>query len=65
VPQVVFRPDWSRHSKAAPFRRNEQLLESLPIGVIVFPGSGITDNLADTARRMGIPVWKIGPEGGA
>ncbi|SDF10539.1 DUF2493 domain-containing protein [Rhodospira trueperi] len=65
VPQVVFRPDWTRHGKAAPFRRNEQLLESLPIGVIVFPGSGITDNLADTARRMGIPVWKVGSEGGA
>jgi hypothetical protein len=65
VPQVVFRPDRTRHGKAAPFRRNEHLLESLPIGVIVFPGSGITDNLADTARRMGIPVWKISTDGGA
>ena len=65
VPQVVFRPDWTRHGKAAPFRRNEHLLESLPIGVIVFPGSGITDNLADTARRMGIPVWKISTDAGA
>jgi hypothetical protein len=56
VPQVVFKPDWVRHQKAAPFKRNDQLLEALPIGVIVFPGSGVTDNLADKARRFGIPL---------
>jgi len=57
VPQVVFKPDWTRHQKAAPFKRNDQLLETLPIGVIVFPGSGVTDNLADKARRFGIPLF--------
>ena len=57
VPQVVFKPDWMRHQKAAPFKRNDQLLEALPIGVIVFPGSGVTDNLADKARRFGIPLF--------
>ncbi|MGE0853840.1 MAG: DUF2493 domain-containing protein [Hyphomicrobiaceae bacterium] len=57
VPQVVFRPDWTRHQKAAPFKRNDQLLETLPIGIIVFPGSGVTDNLADKARRLGIPLF--------
>ncbi|MFZ3179711.1 MAG: hypothetical protein WA156_05770 [Methylocystis silviterrae] len=31
----------------------------LPIGVIVFPGSGIVENLADKARKMGIPVWRF------
>ena len=62
VAQVVFKPDWTRHAKAAPFKRNDQLLETLPIGVIVFPGSGITENLADKARMMGIPVWRF--EGG-
>jgi hypothetical protein len=56
VPQVVFKPDWARHQKAAPFKRNDQLLETLPIGVVVFPGSGVTDNLADKARRLGIPL---------
>jgi hypothetical protein len=34
----------------------------LPIGVIVFPGSGISANLADKARKLGIPVWKFGDE---
>jgi hypothetical protein len=57
VPQVVFKPDWTRHQKAAPFKRNDQLLETLPIGLIVFPGSGVTDNLADKARRFGIPLF--------
>ena len=63
VPQISFKPDWTRHAKAAPFKRNDELLNTLPIGVVVFPGSGITDNLADKARAMGIPVWRFG--GGA
>jgi hypothetical protein len=56
VRQIAFKPDWTRHAKAAPFKRNDQLLEVLPIGVIVFPGTGIQDNLADKARTLGIPV---------
>jgi hypothetical protein len=36
------------------------MLEALPIGVLVAPGSGIQANLADKARRLGIPVWKLG-----
>ncbi len=64
VPQIAFKPDWTRHAKAAPFKRNDQMLEVLPIGVMAFPGSGIQGNLADKAKRLGIPVWKFG-EGGA
>jgi hypothetical protein len=65
VPQIVFKPDWTRHQKAAPFKRNDQLLETLPIGVVVFPGSGVTDNLADKARRLGIPLFDFRKAGGA
>lgn len=64
VPQIVFKPDWKRHAKAAPFKRNDHMLATLPIGVIVFPGSGISANLADKARMLGIPVWKF-IDGGA
>ena len=60
VPQVIFKPDWRRHARAAPFKRNDRMLDVLPIGVIVFPGSGISANLADKARKLGIPVWKSG-----
>jgi len=59
VPQVAFKPDWTHHKNAAPFKRNDVMLEALPIGVIVFPGSGIVENFADKARKMGIPVWKF------
>ncbi len=56
VHQIVCKPDWSRHGRAAPFRRNDEMLDLLPKGVIAFPGNGITDNLIDRARQMGIPV---------
>jgi hypothetical protein len=57
VPQIVFKPDWTRHRNAAPFKRNDRMLEALPIGVIAFPGSGISQNLVDKARKMGIATW--------
>jgi len=57
VPQIAFKPEWSKHRKAAPFRRNDAMLEVLPIGVVVFPGSGISDNLADKAKKLGIPLF--------
>ena len=41
------------------------LLEALPIGVVVVPGSGVTDNLADKAKAMGIPVFDFRKVGGA
>jgi hypothetical protein len=63
VPQIAFKPDWARHQKAAPFKRNDAMLEALPIGVLVTPGSGIQDNLADKARRLDIPVWRIRKDG--
>ncbi len=58
VHQIVCKPDWDRHGRAAPFRRNDELLNLLPRGVIAFPasGGGITGNLVDRARQMGIPV---------
>lgn len=57
VPQKPFKPDWDKHQRAAPFKRNDRMLEDLPQGVIVFPGTGIQDNLADKARKLGIKVW--------
>ncbi len=65
VPQVAFKPDFTRHKNAAPFKRNDQLLEVLPIGVVVFPGSGISDNLADKAKKLGIPLFDFRKGGGA
>jgi hypothetical protein len=39
------------------------MLEVLPIGVMVFPGTGIQHNLADKARKLRIPVWRFGASG--
>jgi hypothetical protein len=64
VPQIAFKPDWTKHAKAAPFRRNDQMLDVLPVGVIVFPGTGIQANLADKARKLGVPVMRFDGEGG-
>lgn len=63
IPQIAFRPDWAKHAKAAPFKRNDAMLETLPIGVLVFPGTGIQENLADKAKKLGIPVWRFGSTG--
>ncbi len=64
VTQIAFKPDWDRHKRAAPFKRNDALLDTLPIGVVVFPGTGISDNLADKARKLGIPLFDFRGRGG-
>ncbi len=64
VTQIAFKPDWGRHRKAAPFKRNDEMLSVLPIGVIIFPGTGIQDNLADKARAMGIRPMDYRNKGG-
>ena len=60
VTAVVFKPDWIRHGKAAPFKRNDQMLEIVPQGLIATPGTGITENLVDKARKLGITVMRVG-----
>ena len=56
VHQIVCKPDWEKHGRAAPFRRNDELLNLMPKGLVAFEGNGITGNLVDKARRMGVPV---------
>lgn len=63
VRQIAFKPDWTKHAKSAPFKRNDAMLDVLPIGVMVFPGTGIQENLADKARKLGIPLMRF--DGGA
>lgn len=56
VTAVAFRPDWKKDGKAAPFKRNDRMLDILPAGVVAFPGNGINDNLVDKARKLGIAI---------
>ena len=54
VPQVAYKPNWGDGNKAG-FNRNEKLLKELPNKVIIInSSSGVLDNLADKARKMGI-----------
>jgi hypothetical protein len=61
---IPFKPDWVADGKTAPFKRNDRRLEIVPAGVIVVPGSGISSNLDDKAKRLGIPIFNH-REGGA
>lgn len=63
VTQIAFKPNWNKHAKAAPFRRNDEMLSVMPSGVILFPGNGINLNVASKARALGIPVWRFGGDG--
>ncbi len=56
VAQVLCLPDWKRHPKAAPYRRNDQIVALQPKELIAFPGTGVIANLVDKAREAGIPV---------
>jgi len=59
VPQVLFRPNWSAFSKAAPFRANDEMLKARIRGVILFGAGGIGLNLADKAAEKGLHVARI------
>ena len=62
VPQVVFKPDWKRHGKAAPFKRNDAMIAEVPHGVLVFAPDeevGIQQQLIRKAREAGIQVKAI------
>ncbi|KPB00664.1 DUF2493 domain-containing protein [Ahrensia marina] len=60
VTQIVFKPDWKKDGRAAPFQRNDKLLETMPQGLVATPGSGVTENLVDKALKLGIKVLRIG-----
>lgn len=56
VPQVLFRPNWKGHGRAAPFKANDDLLAANPVGVILFGGNGAALNLGQKAEQRGIKV---------
>ena len=59
VPQVVFKPDWNKHNKAAPFKRNDSMLEEFPVGLIVISNdenNGIQQQLIRNARAKSVKI---------
>ena len=57
MPRIAVKPDRACHQKAVPFKRNDAVLEVMPVGVVVFPRSGISDSPADKAKKLGIPLF--------
>ena len=60
ITQIVFKPDWKSNGRSAPFKRNDKLLATVPQGLIATPGTGITENLVDKARKLGIKIKRLG-----
>lgn len=60
--QVACKPDGTGHAKATPFKRNDAMLDVLPVGVLVFPGNRIQENRAGKAEKLGIAVMKFETE---
>ena len=62
VPLVPFRPDVAQWGKRrAPFKRNDEMLKVKDVvGVVIFPGQGVTLNLRDKARAKGLIVVEYG-----
>ena len=38
VDTIVCKPDWNAHGKAAPFKRNDQIVALRPLGLVACPG---------------------------
>ena len=60
VDQVAFRPDFAKHLKAAPFRRNDEMIAAGLAACVVFPGNGVTLNLGQKAEKAGLFVLRCG-----
>jgi hypothetical protein len=56
VVHIAFKPNWDRDRKAGPFKRNDRMLEMLPLGVDSLPGSGITEQMVRKAKELGIGI---------
>ena len=68
--QVVCKPNWDRDGKAAPFRRNDVLLNFLPKGLVAFPWighhqqydrQGAQDRNPRPSRRCVTAPFRVGP----
>ena len=55
VPLVCFRLNRAL-GNAAPFKRNQTLVDLKPVEAIICEGSGIQINLASRMREAGVPV---------
>jgi hypothetical protein len=55
-PNANFKPNFDL-GKAAPFKRNDRMLDEGLDALIVYPGNGIIANMQDKAIAAGVTVW--------
>lgn len=58
IPYMGVPADWATYEHAAGPRRNQQMLELCPDGVIAFPGGKGTLDMVSRAKKAGVPVWQ-------
>jgi hypothetical protein len=65
VRQIAFMPDWTKHRKAAPFKRNDAMLAVMPIGRARFFGTpGITcRNQSKRLIQLSVSAFLSAPAG--
>ena len=60
VDQILYKPQWNKHGKrAAPIRRNEEILKQKPHAIVSFNGPGDPEHIAMEGKRRGIPVTVV------
>ncbi len=62
VPQVAFKPDWTKHAKAAPFKRNDQMLNVCRSGGDL-PRHRHSGQSGRQGLQDGHPVYRFGSGG--
>ena len=59
IQQIVCRPDWQAHGTCRAIPPQRRAAQPAPQRHHRLPGSGVTENLVDKARQLGIPVHRI------
>ena len=59
----VFRPDYRQHGRAAPLKRNTEMLAQADLVVALYDGrhTGGTYSTIQKARKVGVPVILLHP----
>ncbi|KRW79607.1 MULTISPECIES: SLOG family protein [Pseudomonas] len=57
IPLKRYRAEWEKYGRAAGPRRNREMLQERPHGVVAFPGGTGTADMIAAAQEAGVPVY--------